>query len=76
MRIKMLEDMLNPAVGYYYLHVNGSIQYLSFASAEVDGGKEFLDKSQKIVKYWFVENTTDFKKMVIEAKMLNEHIHG
>lgn len=76
MRIKMLEDMLNPAVGYYYLHVNGSIRHLSFASVEADGGKEFLDKSPNIVKYWFVEGADDFKKMVVEAKMLNEHIHG
>jgi hypothetical protein len=75
-RIKMLEDMLNPAIGYYYLHVNGSIGYLSFVAAETDGGKEVLDKDSKIVKYWFVENSTDFKKMVVEAKMLNEHIHG
>jgi hypothetical protein len=76
MRIKMLEDMLNPAIGYYYLHVNGSIRYMSFATAEADGGKEFLDKNKNIVHYWFVEDANQFKEMVIKAKMLNEHIHG
>jgi len=75
-RIKMLENMNNPAIGYYYLHVNGSIRYMSLSTVEGDGGQEFLDKSPKIVKYWFIEDTIGFQNMVVEAKKLNDYIHG
>lgn len=71
----MLEHMNNPPIGYYYLSVTGHIHYMSPTTAEADGGKEFLDKSKKVVKYWFVENTVDFQNMVIEAKMLDDYIY-
>jgi hypothetical protein len=48
---------------------------MSPTTAEADGGKEFLDKNKKVVKYWFVESTVDFQNMVIEAKKLDDYIH-
>jgi len=75
MRIKMLENMNSPAIGYYYLCNNGCIKYMFLTTANADGGKKFLETSPKVVAYWFVETADDFSKMVEEVRILNEHIH-
>jgi hypothetical protein len=68
--------MNNPPIGYYYLSVTGHINYMAPTTAEAAGGKEFLDKNSKVVKYWFVEGTIDFQNMIVEAKILDDYING
>lgn len=69
-RIKLLNDMNNPAKGYYYLHVNGSIIYAESGTRAIT--KEFLKEDPRIVEYWYVDSVSDFQNMVMEAKELNE----
>jgi hypothetical protein len=51
--------------GYYYLHTNSQIKYESPYIIKND--PQFFNKPH-IVKYWKVENSSDYKKMIIEAK--------
>jgi len=59
--------------GYYYLHVNGTIQYISKTTYESDGGEEFLKNNIHIVHFWYVETLEEYKEMLIVAKKLDSH---
>jgi hypothetical protein len=60
--------------GYYYLHVNGTIQYISNATYQSDGGEEFLKNNKSVVHHWYVENLDQYKEMLVAAKMLDSHL--
>jgi len=58
--------------GYYYLHINGQIIWKPKIVVEMDFG---YFNSPMVVKYWKVENESDFNKIKIEAKQIDNGNH-
>ena len=58
--------------GYYYLHTNGQILWKPKIVVEMD--LEYFD-SPMVVKYWKIENESQFKKMKTEAKQIENGNH-
>lgn len=54
--------------GYYYLHENSQIIWRPYSVVDAAGGPEKYFFGPYVVRWWKVDNKNEWRKMVVEAK--------